>query len=143
MMLSRSINENLTLDEAVAEVEARFKIGPKGFARLAPTGEEYVELISGGIKKEGERSLILADTPELAIRYWLNAVWDYAGLHGPDQERKTLYWRILPEMDELLVRHPETPKEEFSYWRIYSRLLITDKPPIAAEQEVPDGAPVQ
>lgn len=121
------------LDEAIAHVESRFTIGPDGVTSRAPTGELYVEVCTGGTKDEGERRPCWCLTPELAVEFWSAAVWKYAGLHGPDQDRKTLYWRIRPELESLIVPsgHPAIVPD-MKLWSVYSRLLISNKPAISS-----------
>jgi hypothetical protein len=138
----------MTLDEARRAFEAQFTVWPEiGDKAIAPTGERYVEVCSGGYKREGERTLALAASEEVAIELLVHAWGQYA-----KDKRGTLYWRILPEIDSqvywrdgFLDYNPEraTPKQldqereilfRNVFWKAYSRLLISDKPVIQSAQ---------
>jgi len=127
----------MTLDEARASIEDGFKIGPIGNYWQAPTGEPYVEVLSGGAKTEGANCPCLCASPELAIKFWLEAMREYA----PPADRKTLYWRVPPEMSEHAIL-PVNPDGSFTggkemrammtrkVYYVYSRVLVSDKPQI-------------
>jgi len=102
----------------------------------APTGEHYVTICSGGVKAEGEFPLAYCLDQQTAIRLWRDAIMAYAA-----DKRGTLYWREEPmiEPDDLDFNslpegmsptHPVLFQRPFRFFIVYSRLLISDKPPI-------------
>jgi hypothetical protein len=114
----------MTLEEARAKLEARFKIGPIGNGPIAPTGERYVEIRGGGSPREGEPCPVLCSSEQMAIKQWLLAVEEYAaGKSG------TLYWRIVPELgdQEDGSGWQHGPADVWKLYSVYSRLLISDK----------------
>jgi hypothetical protein len=116
---------------AMAYVDSRFEtIDGIPWSR-AETGEFYLTVVSGGIKPEGVPHPITCSTPELAIKYWLEAFKEYAS----DKSGK-LYWRERPEVNgwEYLrgFRGQEALIVE-RHWVVYSRLLISDKPVLAKD----------
>jgi hypothetical protein len=134
----------MTLDEARRAFEAQFTVWPEhGDNAIAPTGERYVEVCSGGYKGEAEHTLALGTSEEAAIDLLVYGWSKYA-----KDKRGTLYWRILPEVDSqvywrdgFLDYNPEraTPAQRDQereimfrnvFWKAYSRLLISDKPTI-------------
>jgi hypothetical protein len=122
---------------------------PPGRGRsIAPTGEAYAEICTGGEKRENDPILGMCESPEAAVADWLACVRDHARRHGANVGA-TLYWRVMPELHEVTVRFPHEEKrlrklaKELGgpqpWWRegwdgnqkrymIYSRLLITGKP---------------
>ena len=138
----------MTLDEARSVVDQFFLVGPKGNDRLAPTGEEYIVICSGGIKSDYDLTPALASTEALAVELWMRAVREYAAQF--DRTTCTLYWRIVPEMDKAyFLSVDEDGKFEFEEelrksftrvtYRVYSRMLISDKPQIQPAKNVVDG----
>ena len=128
----------MTLDEARLQIETWFKLGPQGNYAQAPTGESYVEVLSGGVKDEGEHIPLLCSSPELAVELWRKAMFAYA---GPPDKGKTLYWRIPPEMNgqwimridaSLEVARSKEMRRMLSrrMYVVYSRVLVSDKPRI-------------
>jgi hypothetical protein len=139
----------VTLDEARADLEAMFLSGPSTKCYKAMTGEHYVEVVSGGVKEEGERYPILCATPELAVSYWFTAAVEYAmnvsmdyyltqndPIFDHDRYKRhgfTLYWRIVPELDEVTLVLADCPVREKvwmqrKFWYVYSRFLVSKKP---------------
>jgi hypothetical protein len=109
------------LDEVRKRLEAHFTVYPfVGTSGIAPTGENYCEIVSG------LRPEVLHATPEDAIADWEKLIDTYATQFDPlpDEGRYTLYWRIMPEIDywEGSPDHPRTG------WKVYARLLISNKP---------------
>jgi hypothetical protein len=125
----------MTLDEARRELECRFAVHPEiGNNALSATGEEFIVILSGGMKEEGDPLPIICSSPEIAIRMWLDAVLKYA-----ESKHGTLYWRIPPELESVTYvsenysQLPEDTRDAWAkhtYWVVYSRFLISDKPQV-------------
>jgi hypothetical protein len=130
----------MKLEAARSLVDSWFAIGPQGNHSKAPTGEYYIEIVSGGFRLyEAEHQPCGASclSEETAVDLWLQAVRDYAA-----DKSGTLYWRIPPEMGEVMLLQVKDNGERFTmardgfvikpyrYYRVYSRLLISDKPQI-------------
>jgi hypothetical protein len=133
----------MTLDEARAELEAwGATCAEIGNYSQAATGEEYVVIVSGGMKDEGERCPCFCRSEADAVRLWRDAINAYAnGKSG------TLYWRAAPEMHSTVMRvdnYDELSPDiqqwfgKETFWVVYSRLLISDKPQIQ-----PQALPLQ
>jgi hypothetical protein len=100
-----------TLESVRAELETMFPVCPEiGCFGTAPTGEKYREITSG---MRGAKF----DTQQEAIDVWAYRIMAYAHEH-----KGMLYWRIEPEIDSYN-----------GFWRVYSRLLISDKPVLFSE----------
>ena len=136
----------MTLDEALAEIEAMVTVCPeRGNQALAPTGEPYIELLSGTTKEQGDRFPAWCASPEIAIALWLRSIRDYV---KAAPEGSTLYWRVFPELggrplfnidgitinqDGSLACSPEGRRAlTHEYFAVYSRLLVSNKPRIQA-----------
>lgn len=90
----------------------------QGNCAIAPTGERYITLTAFGERAEGETITGPRYTRENAGEAYLGALRAYAaGKAG------TVYWRRHPELE-----HWSTG------WNVYSRLLISDKPVISADE---------
>jgi hypothetical protein len=144
----------MTLDEARAQFEALFILGPQGNNALAPTGEPYVEVVSGGVKAEGARTPLLCTSPELAVSHWFKGAIDYAmdqsmdyyldhpdSVFDADRYKRhgfTLYWRVVPELESYDIIGAdclELSKEmraamTQTIYKVYSRFLVSNKPRI-------------
>lgn len=92
---------------------------------LSPTGEEYIEIVSGAIIRPGQTDSEISPnwlwpTDDQAITAWFDTACQYARAKAQKYGRSAvLYWRILPEIDVLRGE-----------WKTYSRLLISGKPAI-------------
>jgi hypothetical protein len=111
----------MTLDEAVAYIESKFECVDGRRMHRCETGDEYVQIVSGGIKEEGQAAPLFQDE-EQAIGAWLDAVMAYAA----DKQGK-LYWRIRPEVNTF-ASMPGSRN-----LTVYSRLVISDKAPLPVE----------
>ena len=111
------------LIKAKKELEFSFNIGPIGNSSVSPTGEPYVEICSGGIRKEYEEIPAWFSFPKLAVEFWKRAVTEYTD-GVVESENKTIYWRVFPELCEWPVISVRT------LYSVYSRLLISSKPRI-------------
>lgn len=113
-----------TIVGMIAELESRFKVYPEdGLHGLAPTGEPYVAICSGGIKPEG-KPLKSFPAKEDAINSWIDSVFDY--MRGKSDA--TLYWRERPQIDwngKSLYLINYIPNEGYA---VYSRFLISSMP---------------
>ena len=120
----KSLSPEENLQKAQTIFESRYPRGPNGDNRISATGEEYVECCSGGVKGEFETTPMVGTTPKAAIEAWVYGIEKYA-----KDKRGTLYWRIVPEIDfydyEYASGFPPS-----RYWKVYSRLLISDLPRI-------------
>lgn len=140
----------MTLDEARRAFESRFTVWPEiGNYALAPTGEPYVAVCSGGIKPEAELTPAVGLTEESALKLLIAAWNEYA-----DGKSGTLYWRILPEIGSLAyfgegvfaadaVGRTDQERKDFYrhvFWKAYSRLLISNKPVIQQARIEPNLA---
>lgn len=122
-----------TLADAVADIETRFPVKEGRTDSRSQTGEEYAEVVSGGIKPKGDHFPLYAATPALAITAWHQAVLDYA-----EGKTGTLFWRCRPELGEVVLVQKGidlshlSPNEAATFdtplWRVYSRMLISDLP---------------
>ncbi len=137
------------LDDAVVELAAEFRCvdwtptepGDVQAAGAAPTGERYIVISTGGEKEEGARCPALFLSAEAAIADWLLHVREHARKQGA-AKGSPLYWRVKPEINEgRMMRQwwrdgPESAPGwyEESFFVIYSRLLISDKPVIGAKE---------
>ncbi len=108
----------MTLDEARKKIEENWTPHPQlGDNARAATGEPYVTIVSGAIKKEGDIAPFYA-TQDEAIAQWFATV-----LHYGSNRSGTLYWRCYPELE----RDDKT-------LCVYSRLLISDKPQVQPQR---------
>jgi hypothetical protein len=130
----------MTLDEAIAQFVRPFPpTSPKGAQdKVAPTGEPYVIITSGGQKEEGEAFPAVCRDEETAVRLWLEAVHAYAkpllAYHLRDGKPR-LYWRTYPEMKRFhmtIADERQTHREAGVWYTVYSRLLISSTEPPAA-----------
>ncbi len=99
----------MTLDEAVAEIEAKFHVVGGLPIAFAQTGEPYLLFTFIG---RGE-----AITETSVVEAWRHAVAAYA-----KDRPGTLYWRIRPEIEW------DFPPLDVPAVKIYSRLLISAQP---------------
>jgi hypothetical protein len=107
------------LDKARESLERRFKPYTHiSSCAISPTGEEYVNIFVGG-----------CDSPGVAIAGWMSTVDEYARAKS---DNAVLYWRCVPEIDQWKEKVP-------GGWKVYARLLISDKPIVAqAPSAIPD-----
>lgn len=149
-------------DEALIEVQNRFIVheeigmpitsygnddsehetGARNFS-LAPTGERYVIVTSGGVKSESEPITVMFSNADRAWRWWYYAVLDYAETIAPevDWPNLHLYWRMKPEFeaDEYVsVKQAQRlqrgePLFNVRLGTVYSRLLISKLRPDGTE----------
>lgn len=87
---------------------------------MSQTGEPYIILVSGGIKQDGDRFPVLCATVDIAVFLWLVAATYYC-----EGKLGTLYWRVRPELNSVLVTLNGRIEERHV---IYSRLLVSEKP---------------
>lgn len=100
------------------------KISPhEGRCAIAPTGEKYILLESTGVRKEG------ALTPRKNIHISQQDAEDAYILqlqtYASSKPGAVVYWRSFPQIEPI-----------YHGWKIYSRLLISDKPDIGADREI-------
>ncbi len=132
----------MTLEEAVAQLECQLSPRVHGFeshpgheAKLGPTGEPYVTMMPGGVNPEGQQASAICRSPEIAVQLWLDAAERYLAdrMIKADGDLR-LYWRIRPELNEVMLyaifKYPPHPDitTELTWYTVYSRLLISDRP---------------
>ena len=77
---------------------------------LAPTGEKFITMCSGGEKQEGEKFPDAYLTQELAVEAWLKCVSNMGSLI----EKPVVYWREEPILERIT-----------GGWIVYSRLIVS------------------
>ena len=118
-------------------------------ASMAPCGEPYVTITSGGLKEHGDQIAMWFASESKAVYEWHLFVLDYAAEVAPGDEWMSLhlYWRQPPEftmrdyvaVDQaaILQAHPERGDEIILHLgTVWSRLLITKTRP---DGSVADG----
>lgn len=147
----------MILDEALAKMEKMFRChewvprGTEDLNGIAPNGESYIVLSSGGFRKEVSADGNIQPLPavfsseNLAVDAWFDQVtlwsrrlWEKQASRQESSEANPiamppydLYWRIKPEIDwiEYDWDDPVTGVRAAHKWYfIYSRLLVTDVP---------------
>ena len=78
---------------------------------LSQTGEEYTKIVNGAVVSEGSLCPT-SSSPEDAIQAWLTGIVKWA-----EDKPGTIYWRSRPELESI----------GDGRWKVYSRLLISDK----------------
>src|SRR3989304_2337599 len=99
----------MTLEQAVAAIDFMFDAQDGPPMNKCPTGEPYVVLMSGGLKKEGALAAYFP-SEEAAVRHWVRAFLKYAL-----ECKGKLFWRMRPSMTH----------SDYGY-AAYSRLIISD-----------------
>ena len=118
-------SKELSLSDAIAQLE-KGRVVKEGLLRpFCQTGNQYLAITHGGIKAEGAEFIGFNNTPQEAIRGWLNAALLYA-----KDRPGTLYWREKPSLD-CRIEFGGRPD-----WMVYSRFVITDNPEIHELLEV-------
>jgi hypothetical protein len=124
-------NQDIDLQQEAAqkllvEAQRRLEVGLTVYPILGdtskgPTGERYIEVLSGYIRREEDRTSSTPDyaTPQEAIAAWEEAARTYATRFDPvaGEVPWVLYWRIPPGVDHWEGR-----------WKVYSRFLVSNKP---------------
>jgi len=123
----------MTVEDAIAQLEARFRVGAPTSTALAVTGQPYATICCGGIKVEGEPHPALCADEATAVRLWYEAVL----AHGHGIIDGVLYWRIKPELECFRMTVAETRGHRTCEDRfaIYSRLLISAGAPSSAVEK--------
>lgn len=125
----------MTLEEAVALIEARWPVKAGLPTNICQTGEPYDCVVIGGIKPEDRRYPLLATSADVAVEAWLQSFNEYAA-----GKRGTLYWRCRPEIECTRFRAagvgPRTRKSikdilTIDLYRIHCRLIITEEPELS------------
>lgn len=129
------MTENVVVAEALVEALAALeslacitKVEMASPSAWSPTREQFDILRSGGLAKEGDCAPIVCCDALTAVRFWKSAALEYASTRAG-----TLYWRTTPEMSKVEF-HASILGDEFdmTWYSVYSRLLISDKPRIDA-----------
>jgi hypothetical protein len=85
-----------------------------------PHGKPYDTLTHAGVKPEGTGFKWLADSPDVAIREYLEQLYDYIHIRCAGDTR-VIYWRWRPELIE-----------EDGKWAVRSRLSLGSASEVAA-----------
>jgi len=131
----------LQLAEATKEFEGLFDEVVEGLPqRTSQTGETYTEIMNCGPRHDGGEVFTVVDwatdkrVPGLTVHnYSENAIAEWLGeakkFSAPLLDQKpTLYWRTRPEIDYGHIDvHATNGLFRIPTWRVYSRLLISDK----------------
>lgn len=105
----------MTLDEAREAFELNREVHPMvGNYAFCATGEPYIQVLSGGTMEECGAGAEVFSAEDAAISAWLEAAFDYA-----KDKLGTVYWRVPPVLETYGGKYV-----------VYSRLVISDKPPI-------------
>ncbi len=141
------------LAQYIAEIEHEIAwedwsgdLGSVELNSTAPTGEPYITITQGGEKPEGESSPFICTSPEAAISRWSLEVMGHIQ-RAPKGAR--LYWRSKPDCIEFSIlrdvrgladarrRGFKVKAQDFdqSFYSIWSRLLISDKPILAERKK--------
>lgn len=119
----------MTLDEAIRQLTLDLKgthVDPR--EKLAPTGEAWQTIVSGGaLEAHDDPYPLLAIDEEQAVYLWLMAVIEYArDRTGP------LYWCGKPELRTFVTTMADWPVQTHrtveTRHAVYSRLLISAAP---------------
>ncbi len=117
----------MQLNDALRQLEAKFPPETCPLEPLAPTGEPFITIASGGEKPDGEIYPVLCATREVAVQTWYDAVLRHAEGKG---KRPILYWRERPE---IIVYHITMADERGTHrltanrYTVRSRLVIGKK----------------
>lgn len=89
----------MTLDEAASCFERHFsQVTEVNTLYRHPHVDAFVEVVSGGVQREGHRAPVLCLDKDICIRLWLDAAIAYARDKSGD-----LCWRTRPVIEELDV----------------------------------------
>lgn len=153
----------MTLAEAILQVEGLFQVhhdvglevssydqndveiitGARDMT-LAPCGEPYVIITSGGIREAGEpQSMMFADE-DRAVRFWTYAIEDLAEELRPREEwgKLHLYWSAKPSFSATdyvavdqaaLLREASLLDMHLTLGTVHSKLLLTKRGPDGKE----------
>ena len=121
----------MTLDELMREIRQKitcvaWDVNSDWPAHLAPTGEPYVALCSGGIKGDGDQWPCGCASPDIALNVYRITLFDYVATRPG-----ILYWRIQPEIEEWVT----LGEIDHTWYAFYSRLAISDRPIIKSAQK--------
>lgn len=126
----------MKLEQAMQDVASKYEYVGGTPSYKCQTGEEYVAVVSGGIKPEGDRFPVYCSTPEQAVLLWMLA---FVGYSATRPQKGKLYWREKPTVEgEVLVSGNvpgNWPKDKdgfpmglaHKFYTVYSRLVISDR----------------
>lgn len=110
----------MTLKEQI-EQDLGLPVGAPTASACAVTGEPYLTIVIGGIKPEGLPFPQTRKLEDEAIQAYCHSVRGYCQMvTAGNLEGYTLYWRQEPEIENA----------ENGQVRVYSRMLISNKPPL-------------
>lgn len=112
------------LESIVADLESRFHAGGTFDTFCIPTGEEFVELLSGGILSTDYNSRIpcKCSSPSVAVQTFQDALERYVG----GRPTGVVSWHTKPELQSIVQIYKDEDNVEHAdeWWLVYSRLLI-------------------
>lgn len=113
----------MTLDELMADIDARFECVIGIPRSISNTGEPYYEIGSRCVDR------VLCPTEESCYSVLHRSILDYA-----EGKKGILYWRVSPECESAKYRSGLDSEEwTQTLWRGYARLLISDLPALEDE----------
>lgn len=116
------------MDDLAAYMSKDRSVHPvMGTKHFCPTGEPYIVLMLGGLKREGEGLKVWATDMDAAIRLFKNEFDKYAA-----EKTGVLYWRRRPEVSVNSYLNHFTGSTE-TYMAITARIVISDLPVLATE----------
>jgi hypothetical protein len=100
----------MTLEEAVADIEALFDCADGPVGPYDAEGRPYVVIDAGGVKEEGEPHNVLCTNIGIAVSLWRRAILDAAArcraaalalddAFADPAARICIRWRVRPELD--------------------------------------------
>ncbi len=118
------IDKKLSLDLA-GWIEEQVQVYGSAKSYLALTGEPFITLTSGGIKKEGECIQVYGRTPKKAIELFKSEFSKYRWKNGGLK----LHWRIKPYIKKhiFISSDPSWSDEKYTFYTVRARLLLTNK----------------
>lgn len=131
----------MTLDELMREIRQKitcvaWDVNSDWPAHLAPTGDPYVALCSGGVKGKGDQFPCLCASKDIAINVYRITLFDYVS-----SRPGILYWRVEPEIigphtfSDEATGHQMFEATGHQMFYVYSRLAISDRPIIKSAQK--------
>lgn len=121
----------LDMSELAVAVWRLGPVGRKHDGFLAPTGDPYVTITSGGIKAEAEPDRNGSfSTIEAAIASFWKHLTAYL-----DGRKGVIYWRKVPALSEDVERHPVKVRRCRLY-RIRCRVLKSEKPDLGPDADL-------
>ena len=116
----------MTLEEALSQLARKFTVVDGPVSAIAPNGEQYVTIMSGGTPAEGERVQGIFFSEDAAIADW----WLWLQAYASTRKGNTLYWRVRPEVGSMTIFKDEKAfldidhLSEVTVYMVRARLMI-------------------